>query len=370
MQSVLTGTEQGNQEKQLNAALSAEERVGAIIEEESCGGIPVFLRRRVFVAECNHNREIDVVAIADNILAIEVKNWSGSVWRNGNRWFQLAVRAQRPLEFEDIFKEARVKAVALQRHLENDHKIAMSSHSAEAAAAGAPKVIPVLVFTNPTVKLDPNTIANMDFVFTLDTFREYLRRNVSLIQRQHQTWTQWVSQLVIPNFLRPKRTTAALTQSEKDEVEAALGTVRTWDTVVLHNGAMMHGDVVAVECPSASCGYQRYHLHQITLTWSTPTLLGLMGSLWNGTAGTVKLTLCDAKRIPKKNEAKPRDKDGNIFFPVMMPKRNADIRTVDRILMKKAGSARVEPIPLSTIRSIDLSQHLTPSMVLKQQTTV
>lgn len=354
MQSVLTELEQDQKVRTLNNALSAEERVAKVIEEES--GFPVFLRKRVFVAQDNHNREIDVVCIADRILAIEVKNWTGSVWRNDYRWFQLPFRAQRPLEFEDIFAEARHKAEALKKHLENDHKILLQGEDGTPASK---MVLPVLIFTHPQVKLDPNTIANMEGVFTLESFRAYIGSLPHAVKRSQQSWGEWMLSKVPQLWpTSMSRRQAMLPADVKDQVESALGKVRTWDTVTLHNGTLIHGDVVSIDCPSASSSYARHHIVNICLTWSTGGVVGLAGSLWNGTAGVVTLELVDAKRQGKRNESKPRDAQGNIVFPIIMPKAKTDMRNIDRIVVKRAGTPNGEPIPLSTIRSIELSQHV------------
>lgn len=349
MQSVLSDRVQDRKVRQLNAALSAEDIVSTVLEE---AGFPTFLRKRVFVAQDNHNREIDVVAITDRILVIEVKNWTGSVWRNGHRWFQLPYKAQRPLEFEDIFSEATYKADALRRHLENDHKIFMQAEAA---------VVPILIFTHPLVKLDPNTVKNIPGVYSLQSFKQYIEtvRPTGGIVNKKQSWGSWLVSFV-PRFGAKD----LLTRETCDQIEHALSKVRTWDTVVLHNGTMMHGDVVAVECPSACCAYQRYHLSGIKLTWSKPNAVGLLTSLWAGTAGQVELELVEAKKQAKKKEARPRNARGNIEFPILVEKRKEEMRNIDRVVVKRAGSASMEPIPLSTIRSIELSQHLCATPIL------
>jgi hypothetical protein len=352
MQSVLTDKEKDRRVLQLNAALGAEDQVAEVLK---AAGIPVFLRKRVFVAQDNHNREIDVVAVADKVLVIEVKNWSGSVWRNGFRWFQLPPKSTRPLEFEDIFAESKYKTEALRRHLENDHKISLPREQED--------LVSCLIFTHPRVKLDPNSVGNLPHVYSLEGFRQYVNANYAPLSRAGvvgasahiaKTWVHWAYSLVRPQ--RPEEHT--LDGTTKGQICSALGTVRTWDTVVLHNGTLIHGDVMCVECPSAAAAYPRHHLVDIQLRWSAPSVLGLATSLWNGTAGTVVLVLSEAKRKPKKKEQKPRDDDGNIVFPIVMPRKNTDMKQTDRVLVKRAGTPSCEPIPISSIRTIELSQHL------------
>jgi hypothetical protein len=362
MQSVLTEKQKDKKQAQLNAALGAEDQIAAILRE---AGLPVFLRKRVFVAEANHNREIDVIAIADKVLVIEVKNWSGSVWRNGFRWYQLPPRSSQPLEFEDIFSESKYKTESLRRHLENDHKIHLPQEQED--------LVSCVVFTHPNVKLDPDTVANLPYVFNMNTFRAYVQTNYSPLSRAGlsvaathvlKSCTRWAWSLV-PVLGASKPQDHLLDGDTKERIHMALDSVRTWDTVVLHNGTLIHGDVMGVECPSAACAYLRHHLVGIVLRWSDPSLLGLVGSLWNGTAGTVELLLSEAKKKPKKKEQKPRQGDGNVMFPIIQPKSKTDLMQVDRILMKRAGTPRAEPIVLTNIRTIELSKHMqaNPKMV-------
>lgn len=355
MQSVLANKEKGSRALQLNAALGAEEIVAAVLSDV---GIPVFLRKRVFVAEVNHNREIDVVAIADKVLVIEVKNWSGSVWRNGFRWYQLPPRSDRPLEFEDIFAESKYKTESLRRHLENDHKIHLPQEQAD--------LVSCVIFTHPNVKLDPNSVANLPHVYTLETFRRYVNETYAPITRaglagatSHiaKSCVRWAWSLV-PVLGTKKPEEHILDRSTRDRIHLALDTVRTWDTIVLHNGTLIHGDVMGVECPSAAAAYPRHHLLDIQLRWSTPSMVGLATSLWNGTAGTVVLVLSEAKKRPKKKELKPRNDEGNIVFPILTPKSKTDMRQVDRVLIKRAGKPHEEPFAISTIKFIELSKHL------------
>ena len=319
---------------QLNAALSAEENIADVLTRAGCSD--VHLRKRIYVMQDGHHREIDVVAVTDRILTIEVKNWAGSIWRSAdNRWFQLPPNQPRALEFGDIYEEAQYKANGLRRHLENDHKIKIPE--------GA--VVSVIVFTNKCCKLDPNTVANMKGVFTLQSFAEYAKNTCS------QSWGQWVKSWV-PYWGHQ----GELSYEIRSKVGAALSKVKTWDTVVLHNGTVIHGDVKAVDAPNAHLNYERHHLVNLSITWASSGVWGLFTSAFAGSAGFVHLELTEHKRRAKKKEAKQRDPDGNITFAIRMDKRDMGVN--DRVIFKRAGSPHTEMISFAQIKSIDMSQHI------------
>jgi hypothetical protein len=319
---------------QLNNALEAEVNVADVLTRAGCR--EVHMRKRIYVMQDGHHREIDVVALTDRILAVEVKNWAGSIWRSAdNRWFQLPPRQERALEFGDIFEEVEHKANGLRRHLENDHKIKLPDQA----------VMPVIVFTNRSAKLDPRTVANMKGVFTLEFFEAYAKSVCA------QTWGQWIM-----SFVPYWGHAGDMLPEVKARVAKALATMKTWDTLVLHNGTVIHGDVKAVDAPNAHLAYERHHLIGLTVSWASSGVWGLFTAAVAGSAGIVRLELTEHKRRAKKKELKQRDPDGNISFNIRMDKR--DMALNDRIVFKRAGSPHTEMISFAQIKSIEMSQHI------------
>ena len=319
---------------QLNNALEAEVNVADVLTRAGCR--EVHMRKRIYVMQDGHHREIDVVAITDRILAVEVKNWSGSIWRSmDNRWFQLPPRQERALEFGDLYEEALHKANGLRKHLENDHKIKLPDHA----------VVPVIVFTNKSARLDPNSVKNMKGVFTMDTFQTYANAACA------QTWSQWLL-----SFVPYWGHTGEMSREVRAKVAEALSTMKTWDTIVLHNGTVVHGDVKAVEAPNAFLAYERRHLIGLAVTWTSSGVWGLLTAAMAGSAGTVRLELTELKRRAKKKENKQRDSDGNISFQIRMDKR--DMTLNDRVIFKRAGSPHTEMFSFAQIKSLDMSQHI------------
>lgn len=225
------GKPMSDTDKKFKTALQAETVVENLLKQE--GWKYVFPNRRVAVARLGHNREIDVIAVGPKILVVEVKHWRGFVWSTGNAWYQCPFRKAKALMFENVYSDNVEKAATLRRFIENQRRIPLPdakgisstfrgtttttiastsgvaspaasvedgdpSSSLPASSSRAPAfssltgtwysdhslhtqcgevVIPVVIFTNPDVRLDPNTILKeYPNVFTIDTFRAYLRQ--------------------------------------------------------------------------------------------------------------------------------------------------------------------------------------------------
>lgn len=440
------------QQKTFLGSMEAEEHVMRVLEEE--GWRNVFLRRRVPISRLGHNREIDVVAVGNIILVVEVKHWRGYVWSNGMSWFQAPnyeafferqrrkdelkgprsgptgakgerVAAPATLEFENVQDDNVLKAAALRRYIENARRIALpdfrlvnpsgaaddgelATDADAASGANSPKVssptvkprryndqalhkkcglcvLPVVVFTNPAVKLDPATLKKERYVFTLDTFRvfarEALRGNVSaeapnaVVERNSKLLSFLAYQTrrllrpvpILRGLVTTKTAGYLLDEDLQDEVAYAVDVLRTWDLVFLHDGRLITGDVVKIDAPSANCMYERKHLLDVSIRWNSSPVIGLIKTLLYNEAGTVKLELTTAKRVAiKRNENKPRDEQGNIKFSIQ-PKKYSNPNLNDRLFIKPAGSSEAFHFyPIADIKEVRLSHHLYESERLLQ----
>ena len=334
LRGAMSERDQTDSQKQLNAALSAEDEIAAILRKYDKGA-KIYLRKRIFVHELNHCREVDVIAVLQKkVLVIEVKNWRGSVWRNGDRWFHLASSEGQALEFPDITAELMQKRTALMHYLEHDQRIPIKDSSI---------IVPILVFSNPAVRLDPRTISNMNCVFTIATFKPFAESECKA-----QSWRNWAASFVLPLGLE-----------NKVRIVSALDQIKTWDCVTLHNGTLIHGDLLAIECPSVGVSFERRHLESIQYSWASGNLWGLFTSVWNGSAGWIKLVLCEAKRHKAQKQKKAghaiRDKEGNVLFAVHPSKKKKDLTDSDRIVFKRAGQRIPEMFATYTIKNVDLS---------------
>ncbi|CCW63316.1 unnamed protein product [Phytomonas sp. EM1] len=400
-------------------AIDAEESVEKILRE--AGWKYIYLRRRVPVSRVGHNREIDVIAVGKVILVVEVKHWQGYVWSNGPRWFQMPSRMKQTLEFEDVMEDNRVKAAALRRYIENTRRIPLpdlpflcgkdqgieknSGQSYRGVGSNAPRdkgsemeadnspedaplsgnkhtgtwytdkslhkqcglcVLPIVVFTNPRVKLDPATVKAKKYVFTLSDFRtfacEALKGNISLEAPNEVVSSRGKWHFLLPSFLRRSPSAfhvpceAALDRDLQQQIGEAVDIMRTWDLVRLHNGRLIVGDVQKVDAPSAHCMYERKHLLEINFHWNCGTL-GLLKAFLSNRGGMVELVLTIAKRLAvKKKEEKPRDAKGNIVFPIIPKSRKLTLN--DRLTIKVPGSLKLITILLADIKEVHLSRHL------------
>ncbi|KEG15215.1 hypothetical protein DQ04_00141030 [Trypanosoma grayi] len=365
-------------EKQLLASMQAEELVEAALR--SAGWKHVFLRRRVPVQRLGHNREIDVVAVGPVVLVVEVKHWRGSVWSNGPRWFQRASDSRRALEFEDIQEDNLVKAAALRRFIENDRRIPLSDYHTVADSLRSAKgdkvsaaqgygtwytdrrvhkqcgelVVPVVVFTNPAVKLDPSTVKLKKCVFDLPAFEAYARklmRDMRSPSTFRSPWGSFVRFLKRVFFRSMTTTSSALSPEEEERVASEIEKIRTWDMIYLHNGRLLHGDVRELDLPSMQCRFERKHLLDVEIRWFDG-ILGFVRSLWEGGGGLVRVRLAAAQRVAMRRS--------EIAFPIA--RRN--IRRIgcnDRVIVKLAGTLTIETVPLADIRTIRFSHHMEES---------
>ncbi|KAG5490716.1 hypothetical protein JKF63_00838 [Porcisia hertigi] len=369
-------------------SMQAEEKVEAVLRK--VGWTDIFLRRRVAVARVGHNREIDVVAVGPVILVVEVKNWQGFVWSNGPRWYQCRnLKRMDTLEFEDVQEDNVEKAAALRRYIENARRVELpDSHlvQSDATLFGKDKdtnskratwysdksihkvcgkcVIPVVVFTHPRVKLDPATVNAKKYVFTLDTFETFasqaVRGNIDLEALNNVAvaswWSSWqpFARIFRPLATTPASSAVLLNEEQQENVASAVDVLRTWDLVYLLDRRLITGDLQKIDVPSVFCMYERKHLLDIHMRWNRGPI-GLVKTLLNNNIGTIELVLTTAKRLAKKRkEKKPRNTEGNIVFP-MEPKKKKENGYV---VMKMAGTGKLETVLLCDIDRISLSHHL------------
>ncbi|KAG5465884.1 hypothetical protein CUR178_00599 [Leishmania enriettii] len=369
-------------------SMQAEEKVEAVLRK--AGWTDVFLRRRVAVARIGHNREIDVIAVGPIILVVEVKNWQGFVWSNGSRWYQCRNQKRMDtLEFEDVQEDNVEKAAALRRYIENARRVELPDshlvysdaiHFDQGKDASSKRttwysdkslhkvcgkcVVPVVVFTHPRVKLDPATVKAKKYVFTLQSFGVFARRaihgNIDLEALNDVAttswWPSWLPFTRIPCALAGTSASAAffLTEDQRHSVSAVVDVLRTWDLVYLLDRRLITGDLQKIDVPSAFCMYDRKHLLDIHMRWNRGPI-GLVKTFLTNRVGTVELVLTTAKRLAKKRkEKKPRNAEGNILFP-MEPRKS---KQNSYLVMKMAGTGKLETVLLCDVDRISLSRHL------------
>lgn len=429
---IQAGKPMNQEDKKFKTAMQAETLVENMLKEE--GWQYVFPNRRVAVSRVGHNREIDIIAVGPRILVVEVKHWRGWVWSSGSCWYQKPHKKAQTLEFENVYSDNVEKAAALRRFIENAQRIPLPdathvstnvsgenlSKSTAQCVEASPLisesdsqsfhtsrnstlasitntgtwysdrslhtqcglvVVPVVVFTNKEVILDPDTILKMDRVFTLDTFRTYLRS----LKWEQQRSSGWRCRIhaALPFLHRffcheshtstscriPKscpsnasrvetsgKTPVFLSVKTERRVAHVVDMLRTWDVLHLHDGRIITGDVQSVTAPTAFCAYERKHLLNIKIQWNTGWL-GLILTFLTNKSASVELELAAAKRLAiKKKENKPRNKKGNIEFPIRPRQRK--VTGSDRLEIRAAGNTTPLTIALADVKEIFLSKHL------------
>nr|CCC51862.1 conserved hypothetical protein [Trypanosoma vivax Y486] len=358
---VFSLTKMSKHDAVFRCSMDAEEHVEAVLR--AAGWKHIFLRRRVYVPRLNHNREIDVIAVGPVVLVIEVKHWRGKVWCNGPRWFQQAFASKRALEFEDIMEDNLVKASALRRYIENDKRIRLPDYRTVVESIQGEGeqgtwytdrslhkqcgqvVIPVVVFTNPSVKLDPDTVKRKKNVYDLQTFRAFAARIV-----REERGTSLVAWFKL-HFMELCRKVLfyrvgfehCLSLGEEKLVSAAIRGMRTWDMVYFNNGRLVHGDIQAFYLPSVRREYDRNDVLDAQVVWFEGPV-GFLRSLWLGSSGVLRLKLAGKKFC--------------LAFEV--PLASPHIRHVsrsDRLVIKMAGNRATETIALGDVERLLLSPH-------------
>lgn len=385
------GQKMSGSDLKFKTAMDAETLVEQLFVQE--GWKHVFSNKRVAVSRLGHNREIDIIAVGTKIFVVEVKHWRGWVWSSGSCWYQLPHPKSAALQFENVFSDNVEKAAALRRYLENQQRIVLpgsgptaASRSGEktedekgdAAAPAAnsssslvsttqtgtwysdhslhtqcgPAIVPVVVFTNPAVQLDPNTIMKLDGVFTLAGFRKHLRQLREAEKRSSSLFSSVLSRIF------PVKTTsdAFLTPRIMSQVAGAVDVLRTWDVLQLHDGRVINGDVQKVIAPTAFCEYQRKHLLSVNIHWHTGAW-GFVKTFLMNRSVTVELVLATEKRLAvKKREKKPRNAAGNIVFSI--PPRRRKATASDHFLIRIPGNPHVQPVAIADVKNAIFSRHL------------
>lgn len=358
--------------KKFKIAMAAETIVEGMLKEE--GWRHVYPNRRVAVSRVGHNREIDIIAVGPRILVVEVKHWRGYVWSSGSCWYQRPHLRGQTLEFENVYSDNVEKAAALRRYIENTQRIPLPDNlkaATEEEGAGTwytshalhtycgAVVVPVVVFSNPDVRLDPDTIMKMENVFTLSSFRDYLRE----LRWEQQRSSSWLRGLMWWNRTPKKiggkdNSGEEVFMSVKTErrVAAAVDLLRTWDVLNLHDGRIITGDVQNVIAPTAFCSYERKHILDIKLEWNVGWM-GVVKTLLTNRSASVEIVLATAKRLAvKKKENKPRNAKGNIVFSIRPRQRR--VTACDRLVIRAAGNTTPMQIAFADIKEILLSKHL------------
>lgn len=279
----LSKREMSEDKQRFTKALDAEDALGAVVQELGHLADHIHLRKRVWVPGEGRKREIDVIAVCQCLYVVEVKNWSGKVWRNEQkRWFQLPPRQNaRALEFNDVLGEVEYKAKAL---------VALLHRSGVDVPPGSVRA--VVVFSSDNVKLDPVTIGKDPSVFTKHQFKEIVEQRSVM----HDTLSTYVPML----FAGKNEITPPL----RAKINAVLGGVRTWDVVRLHNGERYTGDLKWLRLnefkdwkhandKDQHLNVMRKDLKSVDLRWSSASWWGMFAAAWQGAAGVVYVTLQD-----------------------------------------------------------------------------
>jgi hypothetical protein len=294
-QAVMTHRGMTAAKQRKNAAAEAEDAVADAARALGHGGASVHMNKRVFVPQQRRCREVDVILVADALYVVEVKNWAGDIWRNGGRWFQKPPRENaQALEFGDLLEEIEFKSNALVQFLAHEHGIAMPPNS----------VLPCLVFTRAGCRLDPATVGCLPNVFTLDAFAQMVGPAAA---------ASWLNPMAY--FPTPFGTLARV---QRAAINKAMDCIRTWDTIVLHNGEQITGDIMRLVLPEyqpadralaggpGSLVLARNEMTELSVDWAAASWFGIVAALFNGYGGCARMKLAPHCHVIYSGVAAPK----------------------------------------------------------------
>ena len=290
------------QARRFNEATAAEEKLAEIVKTE-CGfdGIRMRVRAPRYRREDDTagRGEIDMILVTNKaIYVIEIKDFFGQVYtaqpQNGNQEGEDWIQCARPpgsqkkifVNHGDILNGIRLKAKAVADYLaktpipsneDNDY-------SNQDAFPGEPQkvrrldilpgtVYPCLVFVNPHCVVDPQVLAAHQFVFTTNSFKQFIgQKSVA------KDWLHWLAPVTVPSN--------QYTYNQQLGALAIIDTLPTWDTITFHNGSVRTGDILSFHFPECRVLNQskipqidRRNISDCSMTWPGNSYLGLMWTL-------------------------------------------------------------------------------------------
>uniref|UniRef100_A0A7S1W1X5 NERD domain-containing protein n=1 Tax=Neobodo designis TaxID=312471 RepID=A0A7S1W1X5_NEODS len=356
------------QEKQrYHLALDAEDALGDVMQGLGHLADSIHLRKRIHVPEQGRSREIDVIAVTHCLYVVEVKNWAGKIWSNGNKWYQLPPRpGARALEFDDVLEECEYKARALVRTLMK-HGVEMPAGSVRA----------IVVFANEKAQLDPATVGKHPSVFTREQFKDTV---------EPRSRTRDFLSYIAPSILASK---SDIPVALRQKINGLLSKTRTWDTVVKHNGERYQGDLKWIKLveyqdwrhvrdAQAGLNVQRQDIESVDLSWASPAWYGVLGAMWQGAAGVLTITVGKkypmvagdataasaggkgsggAKKQPRESRRLDADPDAPRTHVVRLSTRSTHKNTIDvnHVVFQPAGQQGPSVFPLSEVATMELS---------------
>lgn len=252
---------------EIRAGEQAENWLQDLVEKHiNYKGAHTFAGKRVSTSRSKMRREIDlIVATPSKLHIIEVKNWSGALFAQGQQWIHRKRDGQQKVYPNLVSYNNEKKELLLAFLKENNIDLP------------AQWVSQKLIFLNKNIQLDQQLAYNPDII-TLAKLQGYLAQQKRASVGQsfvcsviEYCLSQENSALVVDGLF------GRMTKEKFNDIVRLLDSVPTWDKLVLNGTRVLKGDLLGLQIGSK---YLKRHdiarEVEIPVIWTRNRLLGLL----------------------------------------------------------------------------------------------
>lgn len=300
------------EDPEIEAGRKAEKFLNQLIESNlKYKGAYCFLNKRIPSARHKRKYEVDLIVVTKKqIHFLEVKNWSGGVYQDKNKWIQVKRNGDK-LEHPDFVNHNSFKQQIVKEFLKiNGLKIADSYFKQK------------VIFMNPRLHIDSSISQNPNIV-PYDKINHYLRNQKGTHLGEQMLHSiveiclaQEKSKVVLDGLFQ------SLNKNDLKRMIKLFTNLHSWDKLGMFGEKIVTGDVIKLIINNQPYNISNYPINlKIDISWSRNKYGGLLKALvFNGEMGRINL---NGKKIP--------------------------ISTQDKVLFHKAGEKKPEYISLSNV---------------------
>lgn len=226
------------------AGRNAENHVADLLRSRQFDGWRVYTNLRIPDPLAGHRREIDFVVLSKrSAFFIELKNWTGFIYMEGDRVFQERRYNKGTLDHGRLLAELQHKAALLDQY----HR-----------QRGAPKTLqlsPRLVFYSARAELDESLAARKDVIFLDDLLA--VMPTPPPDERSKGSFLDWLLEALLRLLGQREETTAQrrgpeLDPSDLTSLDGTLASLPTWDELEFYGGGRVSCDIRPTTGPGIS----------------------------------------------------------------------------------------------------------------------
>ena len=238
-----------------------------------------FSGKRVKSKKEGRRFEIDLIVLTKKQLhVLEVKNWSGQLYMDGDSWIQ-EKRDGRIIVHPNLTTYQAKKTQVLIEYLKKFNINIDSSYIRQ-------KVL----FINPNLHIDPTIISNPD-VIPRDKLDNYLKsqKGTSLFENMLYSLIEICldsekSKIILEEVFK------SMQSSEVNKAKSALSELRTWDRIKLNGGKILNGDAYYLLINNRKIYLQNLPPEEkILFNWKRNRFIGLINVVLDKPWGETKV---------------------------------------------------------------------------------